>query len=381
MRNLFAVILGLVLATSLFACVAKQRNILESSESQVKLRSMQSRVFDTTDRDGMLRTIIATLQDLGFVIDDADKNLGTVSGTKRSGYSLRMTVSIRPRGEHQTMVRCNAQYNLQTVEDPEPYQEFFSSLSKALFLDAQLLEGPSAGGAGVKQTSTKPGSQAGLQKLTAAPETGSMTKTTVQPGEAPKLASIPEEAPVVRVSLRRKPIEIQNDMKITDMVVEYDFFERYRNPRGSFKNVFVDNKDGTVTDKVTGLMWQKSGSSGALENRAAISYLEQLKGQRFAGHFDWRLPTIEELASLLERTRNEGVYLDSVFDSRQASCWSADKGEGVNQGYLGAWIVNFVQGQILKADFARYYRLEQSGGGGQLRKNNMNHVKAVRSLW
>jgi hypothetical protein len=123
---------------TLFACVAKQRNILESSDSQVKLRSMQSRVYDTTDRDLLLRTIIATLQDLGFVIDDADKNLGTVSGTKRSGYFLRMTVSIRPRGEHQTMVRGNAQYNLKTVEDPEPYQAFFSSLSKALFLDAQL---------------------------------------------------------------------------------------------------------------------------------------------------------------------------------------------------------------------------------------------------
>ncbi len=121
------------------ACAARQKNILEANDSQVKLRSIQSRVFDYTDRNRMLRTIIATLQDLGFVIDDADENLGTVSGTKRSGYSLRMTVSIRPRGNTQMIVRSNAQFNLQTVDDPEPYQQFFSALSKALFLEAQKI--------------------------------------------------------------------------------------------------------------------------------------------------------------------------------------------------------------------------------------------------
>ena len=140
MRNLISIALSLIFGMTLIACAAKQKNILETSESQVKLRSMQSRVFDTADRDRMLRTIIATLQDLGFVIDDADSGLGTVSGTKRSGYSLRMTVSIRPRGSKQTIVRSNAQYNLKTVEDPEPYQQFFSSLSKALFLEAQQVE-------------------------------------------------------------------------------------------------------------------------------------------------------------------------------------------------------------------------------------------------
>jgi len=140
MRKHVVIIFNLILALTLCACAAKQKDILRAEESQVKLRSIQSRAFDITDPNRLLRAIIATLQDLGFVIDDADETLGTVSGTKRSGYALRMTVSIRPKGDNQMIVRSNAQYNLQTVEDPEPYQQFFAALSKGLFLEAQQLE-------------------------------------------------------------------------------------------------------------------------------------------------------------------------------------------------------------------------------------------------
>jgi hypothetical protein len=137
-RVMFLFVLIFVLAIA--ACAARQKNILETNEPQVKLRSMQSRVFDIADQNLLLRIIIATFQDLGFVIDDAEESLGTVSGTKLSGYALRMTVSIRPRGTQQMIVRSSLQYNLQTIEDPEAYQYFFTTLSKALFLEAQPIE-------------------------------------------------------------------------------------------------------------------------------------------------------------------------------------------------------------------------------------------------
>ncbi len=50
--------------------------------SQVQLRSIQSRAFDTTDKEKTMRAIIATLQDLGFMLDRADYTLGVVAASK-----------------------------------------------------------------------------------------------------------------------------------------------------------------------------------------------------------------------------------------------------------------------------------------------------------
>jgi hypothetical protein len=139
MRRIF---LLLALAASLAACQSDSRQqVLATSQSAVQLRSFQSRAFDTTDQTKTLRTVIATLQDLGFVIDKADAMLGTVSATKLNGYALKMTVSVRQRGTTQLLVRANAQYNTTAVEDPQPYQQFFEALQKAMFLTAHEVDG------------------------------------------------------------------------------------------------------------------------------------------------------------------------------------------------------------------------------------------------
>jgi len=130
----------LVVLIMLISCAPSTKQVLATKGSQVKLRSIQTRAFDTTERDKMLRTVIATLQDLGFIVDKADNVLGAVSATKLDRYTLRMTVSIRPRGESQLLVRANAQYNITAVEDPEPYQQFFDALSKAIFLTAHQVD-------------------------------------------------------------------------------------------------------------------------------------------------------------------------------------------------------------------------------------------------
>ena len=132
-RYITAIVLGSLLLVN--ACTNSQSRVLETSQSAVQLRSFQAKQFDTKDKEFMMRSVMATLQDLGFVIDDANMLIGTVSATKLDGYALRMTVSIRPAAE-KTVVRASANYNDQPVEDPVPYQRFYESLQKATFLEA-----------------------------------------------------------------------------------------------------------------------------------------------------------------------------------------------------------------------------------------------------
>ena len=65
---------------------------------------------------------------------------------------------------------------------------------------------------------------------------------------------------------------------------------------------FVDNGDGTITDKKTSLMWIKNGWK--IDFFSAVKWKDALKkceGFRYGGYTDWRLPTIKEWKSLLDK--------------------------------------------------------------------------------
>ena len=133
---------GLILLSVLQGCAQVHEQVLDTSETQTQLqmRQVQSRTFETNDKERTMRAVIATLQDLGFVIDKADLTLGTVSATKLDGYAMRMTVSVRPKGEGRMIVRANGQMNTPPVTAPEPYQSFFRALERSMFLSVHSVD-------------------------------------------------------------------------------------------------------------------------------------------------------------------------------------------------------------------------------------------------
>lgn len=151
---------ALVVSAALSGCEMPKQPGLAATTSQVRLRSFQARAFDTADRIATLRAVMATLQDLGFVPDKADAAVGTISATRFGStewglpFTLVMTVSVHPRGESRLVVRANARYGQNAVEDPQPYQDFFAALRKAMFLDAQPI--PAAGEETGKAAASEP---------------------------------------------------------------------------------------------------------------------------------------------------------------------------------------------------------------------------------
>jgi len=107
-------------------------------------------------------------------------------------------------------------------------------------------------------------------------------------------------------------------------------------------NAFVNNEDGTVTDLKTGLMWMRSYDirENALELK---QYMDQLNQKRFAGHADWRIPTLNEIASIVEQKPGGKLdggrqsHLDVIFDVKKYCwyLWSADRNP---EGYLMVYI-------------------------------------------
>ena len=101
---------------------------------------------------------------------------------------------------------------------------------------------------------------------------------------------------------------------------------------------YTDNRDGTITDSKTGLMWMKKDSylhSGHWLNwHEAKDYVKELNEVGFANYFDWQLPTKEELRSLFESSKTNGsqvgremkIHIDPLFGKNGCgSLWSTNE--------------------------------------------------------
>ena len=115
-----------------------------------------------------------------------------------------------------------------------------------------------------------------------------------------------------------------------------------------------------LLDEKAGLMWARLDLS---DEEVTQYHAEELtKELRLLGHSDWRLPTVEELFALADRTRvSPAIDIDAFPECKSDWYWSSSLYAGVS-GH--AWIVYFSYG-----DANGYYRDGDDG-----------FVRAVRSV-
>jgi hypothetical protein len=127
-------VLFLLSLLSLAGCATTTPANIVGAGTQLETRHIQTRAYDTLDKAMTMRSVIATLQDLGFTIDQADAELGTITATRLHEYAMRMTVTVVKKDGDQISVRSNARLGEHPVTDAATYQDFFVVLDKAMFL-------------------------------------------------------------------------------------------------------------------------------------------------------------------------------------------------------------------------------------------------------
>ncbi len=121
---------------------------------------------------------------------------------------------------------------------------------------------------------------------------------------------------------------------------------------------YTDLGNGIVRDTVTGLEWQQATAPGTYTWQQALDYVDLLNTDEYLGYDDWRLPTIQELSSIVDSSRINPA-IDPIFSAVASYYWSSTTYAG-NTDY--AWCVYFGYGYV-----SRYY------------KTYYGYVRAVRS--
>jgi hypothetical protein len=127
---------------------------------------------------------------------------------------------------------------------------------------------------------------------------------------------------------------------------------------------YTNNGNGTITDNVTGLMWQQT-DGGEMTVESAATYVTAL---RLGGYSDWRLPTTHEGFSILNHQNNNPAVNTTYFTATAAEYWwSSDKQVG---DATKIWCTNAGGG------VGNHPKLETVSAGGVKKF----HIRAVRNI-
>src|SRR4030042_3828304 len=131
-------------------------------------------------------------------------------------------------------------------------------------------------------------------------------------------------------------------------------------------NQFIDNSDGTITDKATGLIWSNADSSEGMDWEGALAWVQQKNKENYLGYTDWRLPNAKELQSIVDYTRSpqttNSAATDPMFNSTSIT------NEGGQKDYPFYWTsTTHSRGETaVYVSFGRClgYMAQGSGSGG-----------------
>ena len=150
----------------------------------------------------------------------------------------------------------------------------------------------------------------------------------------------------LRVSLRSRPAKVR-----PGEALDYFKIDGLWRPHGYPLPELHEQGDGTVLDKAHGLRWEQSGSEYPLTWPEAGDYVRDLNRQRFADRTDWRLPTVDELLSLITaRPQVHSYCLALPLDPEKKRLWSADR-----RSFSAAWSVSIDLGFVFWQDFTCHY--------------------------